>query len=208
MGKNRLRLLIICNNDNCNTHIAVQQLISNKFGGNEFIEISDLNFYPYDTSKKYDAKEQEICKKIPYVDSIKCKYCGKCIDKCKIGGITFNRHIPLLTFDKANCLSCFACLKSCNIAAIGQKDFQIGISITHKPDSNQIFKAYRFKNISLYKKHIASELNNLKSDILQIGIINSDNHLLLNKISAEEVIAIAAEELDSSKAVSDRKIKD
>lgn len=195
MGKNRLRLLIICNNDNCNTHIAVQQLISSKFDGKEFLEISDLNFYPYDTSKKYDAQEQEICKKIPYVDSIKCKYCGKCIDNCKIGGITFNRHIPLLTFDKTNCLSCFACLKSCNIAAIGQKDFQIGISISYNPKSNQIFKAYRFKNISLYKKHIISELNNKNSNILQIGIINSENHLLLNKISAEEVFTIAAEEM-------------
>ncbi len=208
MGKDMLKLLIICNNYNCSAENSVQQLISKKFNNELSLEIIDLNFYPYDTSKKYDSQEQEICKKTPYVDSIKCKYCGKCIDNCKIGGITFNRHIPLLTFDKTNCLSCFACLKSCNIAAIGQKDFQIGISITHKPDSNQIFKAYRFKSISLYKKHIASELNNLKSDILQIGIINSDNHLLLNKISAEEVITIAAEELDSSKAVSDRKIKD
>lgn len=191
MGKNLLKLLLICNNDSFNTDIVVQQFISKNLNREQYLEIIDFNFYPYESLKKHNAEEQEICKKIPHIDKLKCKYCGKCVDYCKIGGITFDRQIPLVVFDKINCISCFACIKACNIAAIKQKDYQIGIILKQNIDKKLFIKSFYYKTFPLYAKHLILDFKKNESDSYQIGIINSENYLQIKNLEAEQIIEIS-----------------
>ncbi len=199
MSKKLLKMLIICNNTDCNIEIAVQQFTRKSITTEKNIEIIDFNFYPFDAANNYSIQSEVICKKVPSVNKIKCKYCGKCVEFCKIGGISFNRQIPLVAFDKTNCISCFACLKACNISAIKQKDYQIGITIKQNIDENLFIRTFHYKTFSLYAKHISVDFQKNENDHYQVGIINSENYSQLKNIYTEQIMQIS--ETDNNESV-------
>jgi len=63
-----------------------------------------------------------------------CNSCGDCIEKCPTGIIEFGRgRIPLLNFDKGECLFCGDCLQVCATGALleveGQAPWLINAAI-------------------------------------------------------------------------------
>ena len=54
-----------------------------------------------------------------------CTSCGDCLEKCPTDIIEFGRgQIPVINFDKGECLFCEDCLNACNAKALVKKENQ------------------------------------------------------------------------------------
>lgn len=92
------------------------ELISNKSLNNNVIILTlssiGLNI------EKSNIENIEVIGKIPYLNKIRCKFCGKCVEYCKTGLIEFQRDVPNVVFDMLNCNFCGNCINKCSSSAI------------------------------------------------------------------------------------------
>ncbi len=94
---------------------------------------------------------------IPYLNKIKCSYCGRCVTYCSHDARELKREVPCVTLDIHNCHGCMKCARSCTVNAITIQEIEVGkvfktvidngstiLSGTHKYGENHdmhIFKA-------------------------------------------------------------------
>jgi uncharacterized protein (DUF362 family)/NAD-dependent dihydropyrimidine dehydrogenase PreA subunit len=63
--------------------------------------------------------------KKPFIHKKDCVLCGKCVEICQAGALTFknNRHKKFVNIDHSKCILCYCCHEVCPYDAIGLKRF-------------------------------------------------------------------------------------
>ncbi len=73
------------------------------------------------------SEKKEIVKQyVPYIDSAKCTFCGKCFDFCNFHAIVFIKEDKLIQVIPSLCHHCGACSYACDINAIIERKEDIG----------------------------------------------------------------------------------
>lgn len=92
-------------------------------------KVNLINAYFNNSFVKEDADDmtcQIVHFNIPYLNKIKCNYCGRCVTHCSRGLAKLDRTVPSVTFDKNNCQGCLNCARSCTVKAITSQEIEIG----------------------------------------------------------------------------------
>lgn len=180
MNKNSFKIAVISNDTDNVSELIIK--IKNILINNPLrYDIIDLDFKILSNLESEENEIIEVYKEFPYLDKIKCKFCGKCIEYCKNNAIIFQREIPSVFINKKLCKSCFICEKQCNISAIKRKNFQIGFILKSKISKNIAYYQGFLKNKNIHHNSLLNNyLNNSKST--KIALIDSFNQELINKV--------------------------
>jgi len=96
---------------------------------------------------------------IPYLNKIKCSYCGRCITYCSKGARELIREIPCVTVDKHKCKGCLKCARSCTVNAITTLEIEVGIVFKTVIDNGSSIQSGTHKFGENYDVHIFKEMN-------------------------------------------------
>jgi MinD superfamily P-loop ATPase len=72
------------------------------------------------------VSSQPVTLKIPKIDAVKCKFCGKCYDYCNFNSIFYLPSAKKIHIMEDMCHSCGACVYACKYRAISENDISIG----------------------------------------------------------------------------------
>lgn len=182
MNKNLLKATIFTGNNE--TELIIKAITTNLSHSSFHYEILDFNFNHFvETEQTTENRLIEVEKEFPYINTIKCKFCRKCLEYCNYNAITFFQEIPTVMINKKNCMSCFVCEKKCNISAIKRKNHQIGYLMKLTLSDNLTYLKGYLKNEN---HHYITLLSNLLalSDLyhIKIGLFNLKNPNITKKI--------------------------
>ncbi len=181
MERNSFKIAIISNDSDNESEfiIKINDILLNN--SSTIYDIIDLDFKIISNNYADEKEIIEVFKEYPYLDKIKCKFCGKCIEYCNNNAIIFQREIPSVFINKKLCKSCFICEKKCNISAVKRKNYQIGFLLKSRISDNISYYQGFLKNNNIhYNSLLNNYLNNTKS--FRIALINSYNPELLKKV--------------------------
>ena len=96
---------------------------------------------------------------IPYLNKIKCSYCGRCITYCSRGARELIREVPCVTLDKHKCQGCLKCARSCTVNAITTQEIEVGSVFKTVIDNGSSIQSGTHKFGENYDVHIFKEMN-------------------------------------------------
>ena len=96
---------------------------------------------------------------IPYLNKIKCSYCGRCITYCSKGARELLREVPCVTLDKHKCQGCLKCARSCTVNAITTQEIEVGSVFKTVIDNGSSIQSGTHKFGENHDVHIFKEMN-------------------------------------------------
>lgn len=141
------------------------QMLGEKNISTALIDLSGKDLLFNAISCMQAENRQEVYQTAPRINTIKCKYCGTCIDFCETKAISMPKGSGKIFVEPEVCTDCGACYNACGLkGAIEKGEYLSGlIEWTDRAEKLRVFRVAFRKKWLLRKKGIP-QVNALASD--------------------------------------------
>ncbi len=110
----------------------------------------------------------EVYAEFPKIDSIKCKYCGACVNFCSFGALLLDRMRPSITVNPERCVACSECIDGCSIHGISKRERLTGYVLQGRLSGHLITIGKRDESHDFLVPLVCSLNNRLKPGYVAI----------------------------------------